>query len=118
MSSLLVMVTKHRGYVKLACHWIGYLGSERVDVSDEIAEVVIGEHAPEGGHLRLADRDDVAHALVVHRLSAHHELLLVEAGERWAVALIARVGLVADEAVLVVDTASARLLRGEVQLCV
>jgi len=93
--------------------------SQRVQVSEQIIDLLLRENLAEALHLITSVKNDVGGAGIVRRHSTHSKVLpLKNTFEARPLALAGRVRGVAAVAILVVDVAPGNLLRVEAQLCV
>src|SRR5947209_7660801 len=88
---------------------------QRVQIRHQRLSLFRAEDVAESGHGQPALLDDVADAIIVGRLSAGQVSLAVESLQGKSIELTRAVSLMAARAVLAIEVASGRLLRGEVQ---
>jgi len=87
-----------------------------MQVGQQVAHLLLVEHAPERGHLAASQADHLAHALVIGRCAAGHERLLENALQAGPVPRPRTIRLVTRGAVAVIDLPPAGLLRIQSQL--
>src|SRR6202035_4819584 len=91
--------------------------SQRVQVREQILDVLRTQHLPVPGHIRPAIANNIGHALVVRGQPCLRKIFILEnAFQTWTFFPFGRVGTVTAVAVVVINLASARLLGVESEL--